>query len=196
MAFFGTIIGAYEIYTCTTSECLRGIWKRAGEVPLQRIRVGVCIYTGGLGLLLVWTVQNPVSIVTIPALLGGVFTCGLWCFAVLWAERRFLPKAHCMKKGLFVATVIAGVAMTFFGAMALYPPLRRRLRLCSGIRERLLFFDVMRNMEREKYASRNRGTHVPVVCYCSRESICGRVSEGERYEQISVAELACVHGRA
>ena len=120
MAFFGTIIGAYEIYTRTTSECLRGVWKRGGEVPLRRVRVGVCIYTGGLGLLLVWTVENPVSIVTIPALLGGVFTCGLWCFAVLWAERRFLPKVHRMKKGLFVATVIAGVAMTFFGAMALY----------------------------------------------------------------------------
>jgi len=120
MAFFGTIAGAYEIYTRTTAECLRGIWKRAKEVPLRRVRLAVCIYTGALGLLLVWTVKDPVKIVTIPALLGGVFTCGLWCFAVLWAEHRFLPRVYRMKRWLFVATIIAGVIMTTFGTVALY----------------------------------------------------------------------------
>ena len=120
MAFFGTIAGAYEIYTRTTSECLRGIWRSTREFPLRLVRVGVCVYTGGLGLLLVWTVKDPVKIVTIPALLGGVFTCGLWCFAVLWAEQRFLPKAYRMRKVLLVLTIIAGVAMTTFGVIALY----------------------------------------------------------------------------
>jgi len=168
MAFFGTIAGAYEIYTRTTAECVRGVCQRPGEVPLRpirdwvwvytgvlglllvwpllrwvrkgagevflrRIRVGVCIYTGGLGLLLVWTVKDPVKLVTIPALLGGVFTCGLWCFAVLWAERRFLPKVHRMKKGLFVATIITGVAMTFFGAMALYLHLAPKVAALLGL---------------------------------------------------------------
>jgi Mn2+/Fe2+ NRAMP family transporter len=120
MAFFGTIAGAYEIYTRTTAECLRGIWRSTREFPLRLVRVGVCIYTGGLGLLLVWTVKDPVKIVTIPALLGGVFTCGLWCFAVLWAEHRFLPKAYRMKRVLLVLTVIAGVVMSGFGVIALY----------------------------------------------------------------------------
>jgi Mn2+/Fe2+ NRAMP family transporter len=125
MAFFGTIAGAYEIYTRTTSECLRAVWKRAGEIALRRIRLGVVIYTGGLGLLLVWTWRDPVEIATIPATLGGVFACGLWCFAVLWAERRFLPKAYRMKKLLFVVTIIAGVAMTAFGVVALYENISR-----------------------------------------------------------------------
>lgn len=120
MAFFGTIAGAYEIYTRTTAECLRGIWRSTREFPLRWVRMSVCIYTAALGLLLVWTVEDPVKIVTIPALLGGVFTCGLWCFAVLWAEQRFLPKAYRMKRVLFVLTILAGVAMTTFGVIALY----------------------------------------------------------------------------
>jgi len=120
MAFFGTIIGAYEIYTRTTAECLRGVWRRGEGVPLRWVRLGVVIYTGAVGLLLVWTVRDPVKIVTIPALLGGVFACGLWCFAVLWAERRFLPQAYRMKTGLFVLTIIAGTAMTVFGAVAIW----------------------------------------------------------------------------
>ena len=120
MAFFGTIAGAYEIYTRTASECLRGIARRFRDIPLKRVRLGVVIYTGGLGLLLVWTVEDPIKIVTIPALLGGVFTCGLWCFGVLWAEHHFLPKAYRMKRWLFVATIVAGVVMTTFGVVALY----------------------------------------------------------------------------
>jgi Mn2+/Fe2+ NRAMP family transporter len=120
MAFFGTIAGAYEIYTRTTAECLRGFWKRAREMPLRPVRLGVVIYTGALGLLLVWTVRDPVKIVTIPALLGGVFTCGLWCFGVVWAEHRFLPKAYRMKGTLLALTVIAGTVMTAFGLVALY----------------------------------------------------------------------------
>lgn len=120
MAFFGTIAGAYEIYTRTASECFRGVSKRFQQIPLKKIRLGVVIYTGAFGLLLVWTVKDPVKIVTIPALLGGVFTCGLWCFAVLWAEQHFLPKAFRMQKWLFVATILAGAAMTTFGVVALY----------------------------------------------------------------------------
>lgn len=120
MAFFGTIIGAYEVYTRTTAECLRGVLRRTQAVPLRRVRLGVVIYTGALGLLLAWTVRDPVKIVTIPALLGGVFACGLWCFAVLWAERRFLPKAYRMRRGLFALTVVSGTAMTTFGAVAIY----------------------------------------------------------------------------
>ncbi len=121
MAFFGTIAGAYEVYTRTASECLRGIIAKRRPAPaLRRVRLGVVIYTGGFGLLLVWTCKDPIKIVTIPALLGGVFTCGLWCFAVLWAEHHFLPRAYRMRRWLFVATIIAGVAMTAFGVVALY----------------------------------------------------------------------------
>jgi len=120
MAFFGTIAGAYEIYTRTASECLRGMAKRWRDLPLRTVRLWVVLYTGGFGLLLVWTCKDPIKIVTIPALLGGVFTCGLWCFAVLWAERRFLPKVYRMQKWLFVATLIAGTVLTVFGVVALY----------------------------------------------------------------------------
>lgn len=120
MAFFGTIVAAYEVYTRTASECLRAIAARWRDLPLRRVRLWVVIYCGVFGLLLVWTCKDPVKIVTIPALLGGVFTCGLWCFAVLWGEHHFLPKAYRMKRWLFVATIIAGIAMTTFGVVALY----------------------------------------------------------------------------
>jgi len=120
MAFFGTIIGAYEVYTRTASECLKGISARWRDVPLRRVRLGVVGCGGGLALVLVWTCKDPIKIVTIPALLGGVFTCGLWCFAVLWAEHRFLPRSYRMRPRLFVATVIAGTVMTAFGVVGLY----------------------------------------------------------------------------
>ncbi len=120
MAFFGTIIGAYEVYARTASECLKGVSPRWRNLPLQPVRLGTVTCGGGLALVLVWTCKDPVKIVTIPALIGGVFTCGLWCFAVVWCEHRFLPRGYRMRRGLFVATVIAGAVMTVFGFIAMY----------------------------------------------------------------------------
>ena len=50
------------------------------------------LYCATLGLIFLWTLEKPIDIVTPAALIGGVFTCGLWCLAMLWADGRFLPR--------------------------------------------------------------------------------------------------------
>jgi len=119
-AFFGTIVAAYEVNTRTTAECLRGISDKLGAIRLPHLRRAVVAYCGLVGLGLVWLLERPVEIVTFPAMLGGVFACGLWCFAVLWAEKRFLPEDYRMPLGGKAATVVAGTVMVTIGLIGLW----------------------------------------------------------------------------
>ena len=120
MAFFGTVLGIYEVYTRTAMECLRGMSPRWGAIPLSKLRWAVVAYCGVAGLAIAWTFEKPLSIVTFPALLGGVLGCGLWCFAIIWAEKRFLPGVFRMPKVMLAATIFAGTVMTVMGAVALW----------------------------------------------------------------------------
>ncbi len=119
-AFLGTIYGAYEIYTRTTYECLAPLSRRIREMPEKQVRLPVLLYCGVGGLILLWTVDDPIKLVTLPAIVGGVLTCGLWCFAMIWTERRFLPKAFRMRRSLLVLTVIAGTFLVGLAIPALW----------------------------------------------------------------------------
>jgi hypothetical protein len=123
MAFFGTIYGAYEVYSRTAYECLLpvGAWFRA--IPFERFRHGIVLYCAVFGLLFLWTLtlrMNPDDIIRPAAILGGVFTCGLWCLAMLWTDRAFLPRSLQMPWPLRWATAVSGVAMTVMGAVAIW----------------------------------------------------------------------------
>ena len=78
------------------------------------------LYVGVGGLILLWTVKDPIKMVTPAAIVGGVFACGLWCFAMIWADRHFLPRPLRMGKTLLVMTTISGVAMTTIGGKAMW----------------------------------------------------------------------------
>ena len=120
MAFFGTIYGAYEIYFRTAYECLTPIsaWFRA--VPFETFRRGMLIYCAVLGLIFLWTLKDPVSIITPAALIGGVFTCGLWCLAMLWTDRRFLPPVLQMPWLLRLAVAASGIVLTSLGVKGIW----------------------------------------------------------------------------
>jgi Mn2+/Fe2+ NRAMP family transporter len=118
-AFFGTILGAYELYTRTTYECLRPISPVFRQMPLRKIRVWVVTYTGIVGLVLIWTGWNPISLITPVSILTGVFMCGIWCFVMIWTDRRFLPAPYRMGRGLMSMNVLAGTAMCLFGLKAI-----------------------------------------------------------------------------
>jgi len=120
MAFFGTIYGAYEIYVRTAFECLMPISARFRRIPFERFRRWFVLYCAVLGLILLWTSENPIEIVTPAALVGGVFTCGLWCLAMLWTDRRFLPAPLRMPLVLQVLTGISGVVLTAMGTKAIW----------------------------------------------------------------------------
>ena len=45
-------------------------------------------------------------------------TCGFWCLAMIWTDRRFLPQAYQMGMGLVVLNVIGGLFMAIMGLVA------------------------------------------------------------------------------
>ena len=69
---------------------------------------------------LLWTVEDPVKLVLPASVFGGVFTCGLWCFAMIWVDRKFLPAPLRMKGLLYWLNWASGIALTGLGVMALW----------------------------------------------------------------------------
>jgi Mn2+/Fe2+ NRAMP family transporter len=120
MAFWGTIYGAYEIYTRTGYECLRSISNRIRHTPISKIRPWVLLYCGLGGFILMWSFKKPMDIVKPAALLGGAFLCGMWCFAMIYADRKFLPRFLRMPGWLLVLNILAGITLSFFGGKACY----------------------------------------------------------------------------
>lgn len=120
MAFWGTIYGAYELYTRTGYECIRPISKKLRDVPIAKVRRAILLYCGIGGLILMWTFDDPIKLVTPAAIVGGVFTCGLWCFAMIWTDRHFLPKPLRMRAPLLIVTAISGAVLTALGAKGIW----------------------------------------------------------------------------
>lgn len=125
MAFWGTIYGAYELYTRTAYECLRPLVKSGREVPIRSVRRAILLYVGIGGIVLMWSFKDPITMVTPAAIVGGVFTCGLWCFAMIWSDRHFLPPVLRMKPFLTVATAISGFMLTGIGLKAIWDYVER-----------------------------------------------------------------------
>lgn len=119
-AFMGTIYGAYELYVRTAFECLSPLSRRVREMPFATFRRLVLLYCAVPGLMLMWTMSDPVEIVTPAALLGGVFACGIWCFFMIWADRRFLIPELRMNRLLLGLTLLAGTFLTVAGGKAVW----------------------------------------------------------------------------
>ena len=121
MAFFGTIYGAYEIYIRTAYECLTPLSDKVRAMPLKTFRLRTLIYCASGGLSLIWFGgDDAMKIVAPAAIVGGVFTCGLWCFAMLWVDRRFLPRSLRMGRMLTSLNWVSGVVLTGLGAQAIW----------------------------------------------------------------------------
>ena len=114
-AFFGTIHGAYELYTRTTHECLIVVWPGLRKVPLGKFRLWTVSVIGVLGLILLWRSLDPVAVLTPAAVISSTFACGLWCFAILWSDRVHLPRELRMGRLLVIGVVLSGIALTIFG---------------------------------------------------------------------------------
>ncbi len=128
-AFFGTILGAYELFTRTIYECAIALFPQWERVPLKRYRFWTLVYVGLGGLILLWGLGaigfDPVKIVTPAALVGSVLTCGLWCFAMLWSDRVHLPKALQMGWLLRLAVFISGTLLTAGAIVGIYEYLKK-----------------------------------------------------------------------
>ena len=119
MAIWGTVYGAFEIYTRTVYECARAVFPSVRHWPLRKMRLIVCLYAGLGGLVLAWTRENPLAIIGTIGPIATV-TCGLWCFAMVWINRKSLPKVLQMNRGLLALNIIAGIVLTGFGIRAFF----------------------------------------------------------------------------
>lgn len=119
-AFWGTIYGAYEIYLRTAYECLMPLSVRVRRIPKKIFRRFVILYCAIGGMILLWNTEDPEALIMPAAIVGGVFTCGLWCFAMIWADRKFLPEPVRMGKTLITLNAIAGTVLTGLGLKSLW----------------------------------------------------------------------------
>ena len=119
-AFWGTIYGAYEIYIRTAFECLAPTSRRVRTMSYRRFRLTILLYSALGGLALLWTMDDPIEIVTPAALLGGVFACGMWCYLMIWADRRFLPHPLRMPPFLLALVALAGTILILLGTKAIW----------------------------------------------------------------------------
>ena len=87
---------------------------------MHKIRRAVLLYCGLGGILLMWIFDDPIKLVTPAAIVGGVLTCGLWCFAMIWSDTHFIPKPLRMSKLLLVLTWTSGIVLTALGAKGIW----------------------------------------------------------------------------
>jgi Mn2+/Fe2+ NRAMP family transporter len=123
IAFWKTIYGALELYSRTAYESLRPLSRRARRVSYRIFRICVVLYAGVGAVALLWTLKDPMEVVK-PAALVGTITCGLWCFAMIWTDRRCLPRPLQMNGVMLALNVIAGCALCGFGTAAMIDYLR------------------------------------------------------------------------
>ena len=131
-AIFGTVYGAYELYVRTAHESIRAITPKWRDLSLNDVRKWTLAYTAIAGSALVlyawWTATqdpngvgwNPISIMTIPLHITGVFLAGPWCFAMIYIDRKFIPPPLQMGWFLIALNIISGLAFTYFGGLAVY----------------------------------------------------------------------------
>lgn len=120
-AIFGTIYGAYELYTRTTRECLIAAMPKLRDVPLSTFRIATVLWCGIPGLLLLWlTSKDPVAILTPAAIVASTLACGVWCFAMLWSDKNHLPPALRMRTALRVGVVLSGIVLCILGVIGTY----------------------------------------------------------------------------
>lgn len=133
MAFFGTIYGAYEIYYRTTYECLAPLTAKVRDMEPRKLKRWVLAYCAFAALPVLWFGgDDAMKLVAPAAIVGGVLTCGLWCFAMLWTEKRFLPRALRMHPGLAVANWISGIVLTGLGIHAIWLAVAAFLKPAAG----------------------------------------------------------------
>lgn len=112
-AFFGTILGACEIFVRTVRECVVAIFPGLISTALSRFRCWVLLYAGGGGLLLMWFLKIDARLFVDPAaLIGSGLVCGLWCFAILWSDRAHLAKPLRMPIPLLIGLFLSGLVLT------------------------------------------------------------------------------------
>ena len=95
------------------------------SLTVDRLKKIIILSTSIIGISVIWlgmkveVLSNPVTIVAVPALLGGTTGCGAWCLGVAWADRRNLPNSLRMNGALFCALIVSGIILLTAGSAGL-----------------------------------------------------------------------------
>ncbi len=125
-AIGGTLFATFDVWTKSVYEGLLP-WQSTGNtISAAKLKKWIILITSVIGIGVIWfglvwkPISNPITVVSIPALLGGTTGCGAWCLGVAWADRRNLPQGFRMKGALFIALVISGVSLLAAGILGFY----------------------------------------------------------------------------
>jgi hypothetical protein len=122
VAIFGTLYSIWEGYTWTWLETFKPFSERVHQLQennMTMARAITIIYVGGVSLVLLWSNLSAVAIITPVSLLGGVFACGLWCWAMIWAEKTALPEVWQGGWKLDLGLVVSGTFLTVSGLLGI-----------------------------------------------------------------------------
>ena len=122
LAFIGTLYGAFEVYRHTFVESAAAVVpKLITPKRLPAIRLGVVCYCFLGGMIMIWLPERVAGTIidrmTFGSIISGAASCGLWCFAMLWADRTRLPAPLRMSRTMQTLTAFAGLAMTTLGVI-------------------------------------------------------------------------------
>ncbi|MQA86538.1 MAG: hypothetical protein GEV03_18375 [Streptosporangiales bacterium] len=117
-AFFGSIYGFWELYSYTAYETLGAVFPRIRAAGQPAVRKYLYPYIAVASLFLVWTVGELVAIVTPASILGGVLGCGIFCLAILWTEKRMLPRQYRLSTAGWWYVLLSGLLLTALGVIS------------------------------------------------------------------------------
>jgi len=122
LAFIGTLYGAFEVYRHTLIESAKAILPQAvTPQQLSWLGRGVVAYCFVGGMTMIWLPERVAGTIiermTFGSIVSGAGSCGLWCFAMLWADYTRLPAPLRMSKTMRELTAVAGLAMTTLGVI-------------------------------------------------------------------------------
>lgn len=125
-AIGGTLFATFDVWTKTVYEGIIPFFETEKSLDSSKLKRVLIITTSTVGIGVIWLgyvwqpLSNPISIVQIPAMLGGTIGCGVWCFGVAWADRRNLPAELRMNAFLFWGLLTSGATLLTFGAIGMY----------------------------------------------------------------------------
>jgi Mn2+/Fe2+ NRAMP family transporter len=125
-AIGGTLFATFDVWTKSIYEGILPFQNKENPISIVHLKKWIILSTSIIGISVIWlglvieTLSNPITIVAVPALLGGTTGCGIWCLGVAWADRRNLSKTFRMHGALFTALLISGAILLFAGLLGFY----------------------------------------------------------------------------
>ncbi len=117
-AFFGSLYAFWEMYSYTAYESLGAVSDRVRLAGQRSVRPYLYAYLLVTSLILVWTVGEVVVIVTPASVLGGLLMSGVFCLAIVWTEKKVLPKQYRLSTAGRWWVILSGIALTTLGLVS------------------------------------------------------------------------------